>query len=402
MTPSARTTLVGYGCLFRRRRPWLSVPCLLRFRPARAPRNIRICDADTGSPQKTRRVRLRLRLEFGTIPFVYHHQWQRFRLSGSWRELWSTTAVHVFSRSRLGRETSDARLHHPVRLLPRRRRLRCSGVRFRSGQLPRCSLQSCRMIPGPIWRTIVSPLQDSDTALPVSPSQYPAPLVPDPAPTSQLSPVPLRVVNALPSIDLFPSYTMSPAHSYYAPATSPITTNVPDTSEYLSPGSPTAMDRFLAGDGDLLLDCSSDLPMLLMPLLPLPASSFPSWLTLRWTSFHHLRLRRLTCLGRAPSMQIKVSQCRGLHPSSWIVYRVVNTGWTHTTIPIWPMWIRPTGCSCITHVSWSTSGRPNRRVCWAALRGTGFIIWTGVIGSDVPWLECPACNDLTWVITVTE
>ena len=26
----------------------------------------------------------------------------------------------------------------------------------------------------------------------------------------------------------------------------------------------------------------------------------------------------------------------------------------------------------------------------------------GVIGSDVPWLECLACNALTWVITVTE
>ena len=25
-----------------------------------------------------------------------------------------------------------------------------------------------------------------------------------------------------------------------------------------------------------------------------------------------------------------------------------------------------------------------------------------VIGSDVPWLECPACNALTWVKTVTE
>ena len=29
-------------------------------------------------------------------------------------------------------------------------------------------------------------------------------------------------------------------------------------------------------------------------------------------------------------------------------------------------------------------------------------ICAGVIGSDVPWLECPACNALTWVITVTE
>ena len=26
----------------------------------------------------------------------------------------------------------------------------------------------------------------------------------------------------------------------------------------------------------------------------------------------------------------------------------------------------------------------------------------GVIGSDVPWLECPACNTLTWVITAME
>ena len=27
---------------------------------------------------------------------------------------------------------------------------------------------------------------------------------------------------------------------------------------------------------------------------------------------------------------------------------------------------------------------------------------TGVIGSDVPWLDCPAYNALTWVITLTE
>ena len=30
------------------------------------------------------------------------------------------------------------------------------------------------------------------------------------------------------------------------------------------------------------------------------------------------------------------------------------------------------------------------------------VLDAGVIGSDVPWLECPACNALTWVITVTE
>ena len=26
----------------------------------------------------------------------------------------------------------------------------------------------------------------------------------------------------------------------------------------------------------------------------------------------------------------------------------------------------------------------------------------GIIGSNVPWLDCPASNALTWVITVTE
>ena len=28
--------------------------------------------------------------------------------------------------------------------------------------------------------------------------------------------------------------------------------------------------------------------------------------------------------------------------------------------------------------------------------------FTGVIGSDVPWLDCPASNAIAWVITVTE
>ena len=42
-------------------------------------------------------------------------------------------------------------------------------------------------------------------------------------------------------------------------------------------------------------------------------------------------------------------------------------------------------------------------------RHTGFeaYLWrsinrTGVIGSDVPWLDCPDSNALTWVITDTE
>ena len=40
--------------------------------------------------------------------------------------------------------------------------------------------------------------------------------------------------------------------------------------------------------------------------------------------------------------------------------------------------------------------------------GVLFVRWfwaesnNGVIGSDVPWLACPASNALTWAITVTE
>ena len=47
----------------------------------------------------------------------------------------------------------------------------------------------------------------------------PAPAVPDMcslAPATQISPAPLRVVNSLPTIDVFPTYTTSPAVSYYA------------------------------------------------------------------------------------------------------------------------------------------------------------------------------------------
>ena len=88
--------------------------------------------------------------------------------------------------------------------------------------------------------TIVWPLPEPDVALLVSPSLYPAqpvPAPPNPAPTSGSRFVPLRVVDELPTIDLFPSYTISPAHSYYDPTTSPVTSDLPDASEYILPGS---------------------------------------------------------------------------------------------------------------------------------------------------------------------
>ena len=90
--------------------------------------------------------------------------------------------------------------------------------------------------------TIVSPLTEPDEALPVSQSLYPEPPVPgqlDPAPTFESRFIPLQEADERPSIDLFPSYMISPAQSYYDPATSPV------TSYMISPLSPTMTRRLL-------------------------------------------------------------------------------------------------------------------------------------------------------------
>ena len=96
------------------------------------------------------------------------------------------------------------------------------------------------------------------------------PALADPVTTSQLSSVQIRVGNALPTRDLFPSYTMSPEYFFYArqPHQSRRMCRIPRSIS--SPGSQwTGSWRGMG----LLLDCSSDLPMLPLPLLPLPTSS---------------------------------------------------------------------------------------------------------------------------------
>ena len=140
----------------------------------------------------------------------------------------------------------------------------------------------------------MSPLPEPDKALPVSPSLYPASPVPaqaNPAPMIDSRFVPLRVVDERPTIDLFHSHTILPAQSYYDPMTSPVTSDVPDAFECLSHGSPVAMDRYLAEDGDL-------------PLLSFLADDVlsPESAATRSTgaSFRRHRRCRLTCLGRAP------------------------------------------------------------------------------------------------------
>ena len=172
-----------------------------------------------------------------------------------------------------------------------------------------------RMTPGQTWRMSCCRFlryQRSSTfpgTLPVSPSLYPAPPVPaqpNRAPTIDSRFVLLRVVDERPKIHLFPSYTISPAQSYYDPTTSLVTSGIPDASECLSPGSPAAMDCYLAEDGDLLLGDSSGLPLLPLPLLPLPADDVPSPESAATcstgASFRRPRQCRLTCLGRTPSM----------------------------------------------------------------------------------------------------
>ena len=115
--------------------------------------------------------------------------------------------------------------------------------------------------------TIVSPLTEPVEALQVSPSLYPelaVPAQPDPVPSVELRDVSLREANKRPTIDLFPSFEISPAQSYYDTATSPITSDLQDDSGYL------LLD--IAADADLLLGDPSDLQLLTLPLLPVPVA----------------------------------------------------------------------------------------------------------------------------------
>ena len=122
---------------------------------------------------------------------------------------------------------------------------------------------------------IVTPLTEHDETLPVSPSLYPEPPVPtqpDPVPSIESQVVQPWEAVERPTLDLFPSFVISPAQSCYDPATSPITPDLQDESGFLPPDSPATMDQYLAADGDLLLGDSSDLPLLSLPLLPIPVA----------------------------------------------------------------------------------------------------------------------------------
>ena len=102
-------------------------------------------------------------------------------------------------------------------------------------------------------------------------SDVPGPIFGTTTPALAGSPIPLRVENALPTCDQCLPCTVSPECLLYAPLVSPVTTDLPETPEFPSPGSPAAMVRILAEDVDLVMDSASDLPSLPSLLLPAPS-----------------------------------------------------------------------------------------------------------------------------------
>ena len=211
-----------------------------------SPRHAHPCDVEPESPQKTRRVHRRMRLtDIGRSPRVRPVASASLAVpppeeTGSASpERVAIPELDVAPPDDSGTDLEDELLH--ISPLP----------------------------------TIVSPLPEPDEALPVSLSLYPEPPVPgqpDPAPSFELQFIPLWEADERPTIDLFPSYMISPAQSCYDPVTSPVTLDMQDDSECLSPDSPATMDQYLAADGDLLLGDSSKLPLLSLPLLPVPVA----------------------------------------------------------------------------------------------------------------------------------
>ena len=81
-------------------------------------------------------------------------------------------------------------------------------------------------------------------------------------PSVELRDVPLREADERPTIDLFPSFLISPAQSYYDSTISSITSELQDDSGFLPPDSPATMDQYIAADANLSLGDPSDLQLL--------------------------------------------------------------------------------------------------------------------------------------------
>ena len=107
-------------------------------------------------------------------------------------------------------------------------------------------------------------------------SHYPVVhVVPSAVSSAWVSPEPVRELYSSGTLDVLPVYEPSPNLLLYVPATSPVTTALPEGplqllgTESLSPGGPASMDSLLAYD-ITLLDRDQDLSLLPVLLLPLP------------------------------------------------------------------------------------------------------------------------------------
>ena len=81
---------------------------------------------------------------------------------------------------------------------------------------------------------------------------------------------PLREVAGSPVLVDSPSYRASPAGSGYGPITSPISPSLPTPDVARPPSGLATMGQYLPRDGALLVEESTDLPLLPMPLTPRP------------------------------------------------------------------------------------------------------------------------------------
>ena len=105
--------------------------------------------------------------------------------------------------------------------------------------------------------------------------------------------------------------------------TSPVTLDMQDDSECLSPDSPATMDQYLAADGDLLLGDLSELPLLSLPLLPVPVADVSGG------GGEQFLVSLVVSPDLSQEGHFDVGQTAsgsGPLPMCWIAYRDANTG----------------------------------------------------------------------------
>ena len=207
-----------------------------------------------------------------------------------------------------------------------------------------------------ILPAMVTPFEEPVEVFPVAPSTYPEPPVPvlpydDPGAPSWVSP--LWVAADQPILDLFPSYSISPACSVYEPVTSPLTPSLQEDADYRRPSSLATMDQYLDSDGDLLLGGAVDLPLLSMPLTPHPVV---------------VEMVPELSVGSLAGIPV-VSPSDGMPDLSregpFDVHQDALQSGGHSTGAGQFAWV-------------PVLGRPSRRAFSAALRSTGRTIWVGI------------------------